>query len=260
MDIGTGLAVFGAAKMVEKLLGPTASYIGEGVRDWAAKRTENVKNIFENAAGKLGDKIEEEGHIPPRVLKEILDEGSYSDDFISVEYFGGVLASSRTGIDWDDRGKYFASLIGRMSTYHLRAHYVFYHVFKREFNGNEFNIGLSTDADNMGVFISMNCFKEAMDLEDEENFYPILQSCISVLVKEDLLGMHHCYGDIDFMKTQYKGATEAGIIVYPSTLGTSLFMWVYNLANEHVQNLINEEFDFEIDKRVNLNNDFCRVH
>ncbi len=46
MDIVTGLALFGSAKLVGKILGPTAEYIGEGIKNWTEKRTNNVKNIF----------------------------------------------------------------------------------------------------------------------------------------------------------------------------------------------------------------------
>src|SRR3990167_4792547 len=102
MDVGTGLALFGSAKFIEKLLGPTADYLGEGIKDWAKKQKENVGNIFLNAQKKLGDKIETEGMVSPKVLKGILNEGSFCEDFLAVEYFGGVLASSRSGISRDD--------------------------------------------------------------------------------------------------------------------------------------------------------------
>ncbi len=102
MDVGTGLALFGAAKIIEKLLGPTAEYIGEGAKEWTAKRVENVKYIFSIAATKLGEKINENGTVSPKVLKGILNDGSYCDDKLVLEYFGGVLASSRSNISRDD--------------------------------------------------------------------------------------------------------------------------------------------------------------
>lgn len=46
MKPGTGLTILGtavgSAKLVEKLLGPTADYLGEGLRQWTEKRVENV--------------------------------------------------------------------------------------------------------------------------------------------------------------------------------------------------------------------------
>lgn len=84
MDAGTGLTVLGSAigsaKLLEKMLGPTADYIGEGVKSWTEKRVANVQRIFNIAARRLGTKIESDGAVPPRVLKGILDEGSFCDD------------------------------------------------------------------------------------------------------------------------------------------------------------------------------------
>ena len=101
-------------------------------------RIENLKRIFDKAKEKLGDKINEQGAVSPRVLKGIINEGSWSDDFLSVEYFSGVLASSKTGILRDDRGVYFNALISGLSAYQLRMHYLFYHAIKREFNGTRY--------------------------------------------------------------------------------------------------------------------------
>src|ERR1700744_1578815 len=137
MDIGTGLTVLGSAlggkDVIIKILGPTADYIGDGMKDFAAKRIENVQKIFQNASKKLGDKIEEEGLIHPKVLQRTLNEGSYADDFLSIEYFGGVLASSRNETSRDYRGAFFISLVSKLSNYQLRLHYIFYCAMKNSF-------------------------------------------------------------------------------------------------------------------------------
>lgn len=121
MDTATGLTILGgavgSAKIVEKLLGPTADYIGLGVKTWTEKRVENVGRIFRIAAEKLGSSIEEKGGIPPKVLKGILEEGSFCDDELSANYLGGVLASSRSSAPRDDRGATYIALIGRLSTW-----------------------------------------------------------------------------------------------------------------------------------------------
>lgn len=111
MDLGSGLTILGALlggkDLIVKMLGPTAEYMGYEIKGFAEKRVSILKNIFKNASEKIGDKIEIEGTISPKVLKGIIYEGSYSSDFLSIDYFGGVLASSRTGIFRDDRGACF---------------------------------------------------------------------------------------------------------------------------------------------------------
>ena len=138
MEPGTGLAflgsALGSAKLIEKLLGPTAEYLGEGIQSWTKQRCKNVENIFTNAQDKLGNRIEEPGTVPPRVLKEILSEGSFCDDPLTTEYFGGLLASSRSQISRDDRGAYWSSLVTRLSSYHIRNHFLIYRAIYDRFH------------------------------------------------------------------------------------------------------------------------------
>jgi hypothetical protein len=129
MDPGTGLTVLGtalgSAKVVEKILGPTAEYLGLGMREWTEHRVENLGKVFENAKKKLGEKLDGPGAVPPKVLKGILEEGQFCDDELAAEYFGGVLASSKSEVGRDDRGAAFIALIGRLSSYQIRAHFFF---------------------------------------------------------------------------------------------------------------------------------------
>src|SRR6266581_8296847 len=141
METSTGLTILGtaigSAKLIERMLGPTADYIGGGVEAWTKKRVDNVTRIFRSAQNKLGVKLEREGSVPPRVLKEILQEGSFCDDELAAEYFGGVLASSRSEIPRDDRGSAMARLVGRLTTYQLRSHFLLYTVIKTAFKGQD---------------------------------------------------------------------------------------------------------------------------
>src|ERR1051326_8640155 len=115
IDPGTGLTILGSAiggaKILEKILGPTSEYLGDQLKEWTIKKVTNTANIFKNAEKKLGDKINEKGTVPPKVLKSILEDGAWAEENLQVEYFGGVLASSRSGVSRDDRGAYFTSLM-----------------------------------------------------------------------------------------------------------------------------------------------------
>jgi hypothetical protein len=69
---------------------------------------------------------------------------------VSTEYFGGVLASSRTEVGRDDRGAAFVALIGRLSSYQIRSHYFFY------------------------TFVPMQSYASAMEFGEDENFDVLL--------------------------------------------------------------------------------------
>ena len=46
VEPGTGLTALAASPIVLRLLGPTADYIGDSLRNLAEKRAENVRRIF----------------------------------------------------------------------------------------------------------------------------------------------------------------------------------------------------------------------
>lgn len=260
MDTGTGLTILGTAlggkDIIIKLLGPSADYLGEGIKDFAKKRVENVKKIFSNASLKLGDKLDSEiGNVSAKVLKGILDEGSYSEDFLSIEYFGGVLASSRTGIKRDDRGAYFNSLIGRLSVYQLRLHYIIYHCIKITFDGSETNLGLMTEISKLRVFISFDEYIEAMDFTEEENniVNNLIGHSIHGLVKEDLMGINYAAGKIEHIKPEFPSAESPGIIFQPSALGVELFLWAYGKGQSDLTEFLNKENTFPLDSNMKFN-------
>jgi hypothetical protein len=143
--VAAGFAAVGAyvAKdAVKKLLGPTAEYLGEGLRNVAQRRIEAIEQIFRNAERKLGGKGNSPGQVPLKVLRSVLDEGSFSPDPLAVEYFGGILASSRSERGRDDRGARMATMLDSLSTYQLRAHYLIYSSIRNLFAGRELRFNL----------------------------------------------------------------------------------------------------------------------
>ncbi len=257
IDPGTGLTILGSAigsaKVVEKILGPTSEYIGEQLKEWTAKKVTNTANIFKNAEKKLGDKIKYEGKVPPKVLKGILEDGAWCEEELQVEYFGGVLASSRTGISRDDRGAYFVSLISRLSTYQLRMHYLFYHSIKTQFNGEDININDGSKWSNLQMFISFDTFYNSMDFSEEEakNWGDILSHSIWGLSKEELI-TGFSYGKEEYIKTKFSEAKTSGIIFQPTKMGTELFMWAYGYGQESTNNFFKQSLVFSNDQNIRI--------
>lgn len=216
----SSLAVLGgSAALVAKLLGPTADYIGEGMKLWAEARVDNVKAIFSNAESKLGVRIQSEGVVSPRVLKEILQEGSYSDDPVGVEYFGGILASSRTETGGDDRGAAWAKLLAGLSTYVVRAHFVLYALLAREFRREP--VADSAGFRRRRVWIDREEFISAIGLTDGEEAAVIESVAAHVfftLHQYDLLGPSHWNARLE------EGAPR-GVVAAPSASGAELFLW-----------------------------------
>ena len=138
---------------IAKLLGPTAAYLGEGLRDLTHRRGESIGRIFSNASAKLGDQLDAPGQVPPRVLRTVMNEGSYCEDSVAVEYLGGVLASSRTKHGRDDRGVRMARLVDNLSTYQIRTHYLLYSSIATLFSGSQSRFATDQDREKMRIFL-----------------------------------------------------------------------------------------------------------
>lgn len=255
IDPGTGLTVLGgalgSAKLIEKMLGPTAEYLGENIKDWTKKRVENTNSIFKNAEKKLGERIDDKGQVPPKVLKGVLDEGSWSEEELQIEYFGGVLASSRTKTSRDDRGASMISLISRLSTYQLRTHYVIYQCIKNHFNKQNFNIAESKDRRKMEIYIPFSSYKNSMDFNSEEmeEFHSLMVHAIWGLNREELISTFK-YGPPNFLNLDVKKHKEHGIIIQPSILGVELFMWAFGFGRNHSIEFLSPKMEFNTTEKI----------
>lgn len=255
IDPGTGLAILGSAiggaKVAEKILGPTSEYIGEQLREWTEKKVKNTANIFKNAEKKLGASINEEGKVSPKVLKGILDDGAWCEEELQVEYFGGVLASSRTGVSRDDRGAYFVSLISRLSSYQLRTHFLLYKLVKKHFDGENINIQNGNEWPNLQIYLPFETLYNAMDFTKEEasNWQNILPHSIWGLNKEELI-TGFSYGGLEHIKKDFKNANNAGIIFQPTKQGVDLFMWAFGYGQEDPNNFFLNKTEFPTDLKI----------
>jgi hypothetical protein len=223
------LEVIGGAllggKVVEKVLGPTAEYLGEGIKTFAEKRVENIRNIFDNAQKKLGDRINSPGAVPPRVLAGILNDGSYRDDKVATEYYGGVLASSRTEISRDDRGATLVSLVSRLSSYQLRVHYIIYRTFLELYSGSNTPITQSKDRVTLKTLIPESTLLVAMDFSESEPGQMIMEHALVGLSREELFAPHNwAYGGGSLLQQRGYNGPERGLIVEPTPNGVELFL------------------------------------
>jgi hypothetical protein len=233
MEPATGLAILGSAvggaKVVEKILGPTAEYLGGGLRAWTERRVQNVAAIFHKAQAKLGSDIDREGSVPPRVLKEVLDEGSFCDDELTAEYFGGILASSRTPNGRDDRGATYLRLTSELSTYQIRFHYICYLWWREFYVGSQLCPTFSEDIHKMWMFLPYPFLIPAMDFSETEPPMDILLHCTSGLSRAELLEIA-AWGRPEHVSAfgkprHWNEVTVPGMAVCPTQFGIDYFLW-----------------------------------
>ena len=149
--------------MIEKLLGPTCEYLGQNIQQLTKKMHDNIiAKIFINAESKLGDRINQEWKVPPKVLKSIIENGAWCEEELQCEYFGGVLASSRSSISRDDRGAYLSNLVSELRSYQIRMHYLIYSEIHRLFSDKEFNVCESAIRNKLEIFGTLANFRGIM--------------------------------------------------------------------------------------------------
>jgi len=210
---------------IEKLLGPTAEYLGNGLRDFTQRRIEAIGQVLSSAYKKIGDKAESPGEVPPKVLGAVLNEASYTNDMLAVEYFGGILASSRSGNSRDDRGARQINIIDMLSTYQLRAHYLIYTTVRKLFLDK--NIPVNMDGrPKMQIFVPFEDFLDGMDLNEQEldGGAQILNHIFFGLHADGLIEGMWQYGVKDSIVKVFPGAKTGGIVLQPSSLGVELYL------------------------------------
>ena len=233
---------------IAKLLGPTADYLGEGLRNLTKRRVDSIGKIFSNASTKLGDRLEMPGQVPPRVLKTVVNEGSYYEDPVALNYFGGVLASSRTEQGRDDRGARIAKVIDNLSTYQIRTHYLLYSTIASIFSrsGNQF--GLSRNRAKMQVFLPFDGYATSMMFTEQEWGNPqVLSHIWHGLHADGLIESQWQYGNRKSLEKIFQGVPESGIISQPSSLGAELFLWAFGYGDKPINHILSGELNVDID-------------
>lgn len=233
-------AYLGSKEILGKLLGPTADYLGGGLKSLTERGVKNLNRVFAAAVRKLGPRIEEPGAIPPRVLRAVLENGYFCDDELTTEYFGGVLASSRTTIKRDDRGTSFVHLLETLSAYQIRAHYVLYTAFRRAFGGNPANIGRVSIRDQLLLYVPQRSFNELMDFADSEDPAILTSHSLSGLINNRLL-RGSTWGDPSLIEHNYHVTVpENGILLQSAARGIELFQWAHGLGSKPVASFLTD--------------------
>ncbi len=263
MDPETGIKIVAAyvasKEVVGKILGPTADYLGVELQHWTQRRVENVGRIFRKAEEKLGDRINEEGRVPPKVLKEILDDGSFAEDELAAEYFGGVLASSRSGVDRDDRGASLAKLVAQLTAYQLQSHFFFYHLFKMLHDGTSLSVADDRGRSSMRIFVPFSSYATALELTPEEDGDQILTHCMFGLARIGLILDSFYTGNVDHLKSSWDAGPGPGILVNPSVLGVELFHWAHGLGSVPINHFLDPQVQFRSSVRITTTPGFMRT-
>jgi hypothetical protein len=242
-------ALIANKKIVEdltlKLFGPTASYLGDSLKNTIQKQYENICKIFIIASKKLGDKINMEGGTNPRILRDIIQEGAFVDDEVVAEYFGGILASSKTEDAKDDSGIPYLNIIKSMSSQELLLHCLLYKAVHKEFSASGYRVGNPKNREKMQIFIPyFRLDKILINRYPHSNIANIIVNAMFRFSQIDLIDNSgwSLADPVEIEKQTGKKVNTHGLYFTPSAIGASLMMWGYGYGQKDRNNFFACDF------------------
>ena len=243
------VAAYLAVDMLRRILGPSADRFGEYLEGVVEHRKNTIAKILSNAEKKAGPRLDSPGQVPLKVLKEVLNEGSYAEGDLAVEYIGGVLASSRTEMGRDDRGARLLKIVDSLSSYQLRTHYLVYSTIAHKLSNSEHTFSLPENRRKMRMFIPYEEYCAHMAFEEDEwgKIGVLLSHIWHGLSADELIANNALWGQKEYLCNKTKKSIPSdGIVCQPSVSGAELFLWAFG----HGDKPLNYVFSGEIKTQI----------
>lgn len=198
--------------VAQKLFGKTLDEMGD---DLNKAYKSNRDKLLAKAARKVTNP--DDGAIPNlRVARDVVWNGAVTDDEVCAEYFGGLLASSRSADGKDDSALIYVDCIKALSAKQLHLHYIIYSTLQEIIlsSGTPINPGLDREITAQAVWLPLNSLT-AMGLRPDID--------LNVLHRQGLLNAYTTDVRVNgakalpYMKAQ------------PTTFGVLLFAAAMNL-------------------------------
>lgn len=247
---------------VKRVLGPSADYLGTQLKDWVEKRHRNFNIIIRNAEKRIPD-LEDGKGVSPRILKDVIFEGSYVEDLVAAEYWGGVLASSRNISTIDDRGIRFTKKLQLMTSVDIRFHYALHRTARALLTAQDLEEWY-VDAPHIWIFVPASNLFELLDIENQ-SYSDLEIQVMAILNNLSYLGFLFegisCFKviDLDLYKMElpvcpafvgafpdgrhYFQMPSPGVVCGLSRGGIQLFMWAFGQADREMQGIIADDLD-----------------
>ncbi len=209
--------VAASAYVAQQLFGKTLAEMGDDLNKIYKKGRDK---LVENAAKKVAN--HDDGEIPNlRVARDVIWNGAVTEDEVCAEYFGGILAASRSLDGKDDSALIYDDCIKALSAKQLHLHHIIYssiHNLLLKAN-KKINPGLDTDLAKSEVWFA------ALELQNHLNLNALID--LNVLHRQGLIGSYamdtHLMGE---KSLPYAKATPTtfGVLLYAASLN-SLSKW-----------------------------------
>jgi hypothetical protein len=242
--MATMATAFGSAEFASKLLGPTIEYFGNGLKDIVALRISNLQRISKKAEKRFPKDVDESklALLNPLMIKDLIDYGSFIEDELIQEYFAGLLISSRIGLNNDNRGVVFSSILKNLSVYQIRCHYLIYSLLRKKYVGSGININIQRNRFELQTYIPYSIINKYLFSSDEEKALSngLIDHAIHGLRRNDLIEPNIVIGSPDHIASEIKSQrpSEHGIVIQPGAFGIELFLWISSIGKNIQMNML----------------------
>jgi hypothetical protein len=229
--------------IIDRMLGASAAYFNADLNE---KRLNNITNILLKTQEKFSGVALNDLQMPPKLVRSLINEGSFIDDKVAVDYFAGILASSNTAVSQNDQGAFFMKLIDKLSCYQLRTHFLTYGTMKEKFKNYPLEFPYE-DCDKMELFLPIFFYGKSMKFMKKEmnQLNSLMQHSYEGLADANLIDKNFHYGFSDY-HYHLKGLDFEGIICQPTQLGIQFFLWAFGAGNEPLEFFFNKNFKAKI--------------
>lgn len=216
-DLAITAGIAGAAYLAQQLFGKTLAEMGE---DLSNVYKSNRDKLLVKAAKKVTDP--NDGAKPNlRVARDVLWNGSVTDDEVCAEYFGGLLAASRSADGKDDSSIIYVDCIKALSSKQLHLHYVIYSSLEALLvkTSKTVNPGMQDELSQVEIWFATNELTNVLGLN------PVID--LNVLHRQGLVSAYatnnHIVGDKVLLYTKAQ-PTTFGVLLFAAALN-SLPTW-----------------------------------
>jgi hypothetical protein len=230
--------------LLQKVLGPSADEIGESLRRWTAFRVGNTARIVKGAEAKALARGRK-GIPAARLAHRLLEDGSFCDDTVMVEYLSGVLAGGRTPDGRDDRATVWSARVTGMSALQVRAHYMFYRAWYEGLAGRDnIFLGQGVSRNRCVMIVDEESFREALLPPEDMRSDAMWRHVILGLIDHHLLSSEWFFGN-DVGSKFPTGSIDVGAEVRVSLQGLELWGWAHGMPGMGPVEFLTEDFESE---------------
>ena len=226
----TTLAIIGAGiaskETLKKILGPTADYIGGELKNLVEKCNINLGDVFQSSQNKGIEN--KKGAVPPRIVKQVIEDAAYCTNTLFKDYYGGLLCSSKTEDDEDDNMISYTSILKQLSQKQILTHFLIYSYLYKNIHSDIKSVTIEKERSKIQLIIDIGTLLYFIEDKDPMNWEITLNNTINSLIRHGLIEKFFQYGDQehfdDALPNNNFQIERLALLVKPTVLGVELFL------------------------------------